>query len=60
MAQQSQDSAICDAVKLFKDNGFEALAEAVAILLNTALGCDVKIVIRQSLSQQQDRLSVGA
>jgi putative transposase len=37
MAQQSQDSAIYDAVELLKDNGFDALAEAVTVLLNTAM-----------------------
>ena len=37
MAQQSQDSAIFDAVELLKDNGFDALAEAVTVLMNTAM-----------------------
>ena len=37
MAQQSQESAIYDAVELLKDNGFDALAEAVTVLLNTAM-----------------------
>lgn len=37
MAQPVQDSAIYDAVELLKDNGFDALAEAVTVLLNTAM-----------------------
>lgn len=37
MAQQSQDSSIIDAVELLKDNGFDALAEAVTVLMNTAM-----------------------
>lgn len=37
MAQQTQDSSIFDAVELLKDNGFDALAEAVTVLLNTAM-----------------------
>lgn len=37
MAQQTQDNAIFDAVELLKDNGFDALAEAVTVLLNTAM-----------------------
>ena len=37
MAQPLQDSAIYDAVELLKDNGFDALAEAVTVLLNTAM-----------------------
>ena len=37
MAQQSQDNAIYDAVELLKDNGFDALAEAVTVLMNTAM-----------------------
>jgi transposase-like protein len=37
MAQQPQDSSILDAVELLKDNGFDALAEAVTVLMNTAM-----------------------
>ena len=37
MAQPVQDNAIYDAVELLKDNGFDALAEAVTVLLNTAM-----------------------
>jgi putative transposase len=37
MAQPVQDSAIYDAVELLKHNGFDALAEAVTVLLNTAM-----------------------
>lgn len=37
MAQQAQDNAIFDAVELLKDNGFDALAEAVTVLMNTAM-----------------------
>ena len=37
MAQPVQDNAICDAVELLKDNGFDGLAEAVTVLLNTAM-----------------------
>jgi putative transposase len=37
MAQPVKDSAIHDAVGLLMDNGFDALAEAVTVLLNTAM-----------------------
>jgi len=37
MAQHSQDNSIIDAVELLKDNGFDALAEAVTVLMNTAM-----------------------
>ncbi len=37
MAQPLQDNAIYDAVELLKDNGFDGLAEAVTVLLNTAM-----------------------
>ena len=37
MAQPVQDNAIYDAVELLKDNGFDGLAEAVTVLLNTAM-----------------------
>ena len=37
MAQHTQDSSILDAVELLKDNGFDALAEAVTVLMNTAM-----------------------
>jgi len=37
MAQHSQDSSIIDAVELLKDNGFDALAEAVTVLMNSAM-----------------------
>lgn len=37
MAQRVQDSSIFDAVELLKDNGFDGLAEAVTVLLNTAM-----------------------
>ena len=37
MAQRAQDSSIFDAVELLKDNGFDGLAEAVTVLLNTAM-----------------------
>ncbi len=37
MAQRVQDSAIYDAVELLKDNGFDGLAEAVTVLMNTAM-----------------------
>ena len=37
MAQQDQDSSIFDAVELLKDNGFDGLAEAVTVLMNTAM-----------------------
>ena len=37
MAQPVQDSSIFDAVELLKDNGFNGLAEAVTVLLNTAM-----------------------
>ena len=37
MAQPAQDNAIYDAVELLKDNGFDGLAEAVTVLLNSAM-----------------------
>ena len=37
MAQHAQDSSICEAVELLQDNGFDALAEAVTVLMNTAM-----------------------
>ena len=37
MAQQAQDSSIIDAVERLKDPGFGALAEAVTVLMNTAM-----------------------
>jgi putative transposase len=37
MAQPVQDNAIYDAVELLKDNGFDGLAEAVTVLLNSAM-----------------------
>lgn len=37
MAQQSQDKTINEAVELLKDNGFDALADAVTVLMNTAM-----------------------
>jgi len=37
MAQHNQDSSILDAVELLQDNGFDALAEAVTLLMNTAM-----------------------
>lgn len=37
MAQQSQDKSINEAVELLKDNGFDALADAVTVLMNTAM-----------------------
>ena len=37
MTQPIQDSSIYDAVELLKDNGFDGLAEAVTVLLNTAM-----------------------
>jgi len=37
MAQHAQDSSIIDAVELLKDKGFDALAEAVTVLMNTAM-----------------------
>ncbi|MCY4426365.1 MAG: transposase [Halieaceae bacterium] len=37
MAQPVQDGAIYDAVELLKDNGFDGLAEAVTVLVNTAM-----------------------
>ena len=37
MAQQIQDSSILDAVELLKEHGFDGLAEAVTVLLNTAM-----------------------
>jgi len=37
MAQPIQDNGIYAAVELLKDNGFDGLAEAVTVLLNTAM-----------------------
>ncbi len=37
MAQQLQDRTIHDAVELLQENGFDALAEAVTVLLNSAM-----------------------
>lgn len=37
MAQRPQDNAIYDTVELLKDNGFDGVAEAVTLLLNTAM-----------------------
>ena len=37
MAQRVQDSSNFEAVELLKEHGFEQLAEAVAVLLNTAM-----------------------
>jgi putative transposase len=37
MTQPVQDRGIFDAVELLKDNGFDGLAEAVTVLLNTAM-----------------------
>lgn len=37
MTQSVQDRGIFDAVELLKDNGFDGLAEAVTVLLNTAM-----------------------
>lgn len=37
MAHPVQDSSIYAAVALLKDNGLDGLAEAVAVLLNTAM-----------------------
>ncbi len=37
MAQRVEHRSIDDAVELLKDNGFEGLAEAVTVLLNTAM-----------------------
>jgi len=37
MTQQEQHNAIHDAVELLKENGFEGLAEAVAVLVNQAM-----------------------
>lgn len=37
MTQQDQHNAIHDAVELLKENGFDGLAEAVAVLLNQAM-----------------------
>jgi len=37
MAQPVQDNAIYDAVELLKNNGFDGLADAVTVLLNTAM-----------------------
>jgi hypothetical protein len=38
MAQRVENRSIGDAVELLKDNGFDGLAEAVTVLLNTAMG----------------------
>lgn len=40
MTQPVQDSGIYDAVELLKDNGFDGLAEAVTVLLNTAMAAE--------------------
>lgn len=40
MAQQDQDSSIFDAVELLKNNGFDGLAEAVTVLINTAMSAE--------------------
>ena len=37
MAQRVENRPIDDAVELLKENGFEGLAEAVTVLLNTAM-----------------------
>ena len=37
MAQPIQDNGIYAAVELLKNNGFDGLAEAVTVLLNTAM-----------------------
>lgn len=37
MAQHSQDSSITDAVELQKGNSFDALSEAVTVLMNSAM-----------------------
>jgi transposase-like protein len=37
MAQHNENSPIGGAVELLKDNGFDALAEAVTVLLNSAM-----------------------
>ena len=37
MAQRVENRSIGDAVELLKDNGFDGLAEAVTVLLNTAM-----------------------
>ncbi len=37
MTQPVQNNAIYDAVELLRDNGFDGLAEAVTVLLNTAM-----------------------
>lgn len=38
MAQRIEHRSIDDAVELLKEHGFEGLAEAVTVLLNTAIG----------------------
>jgi len=40
MAQRVENRPIDDAVELLKENGFEGLAEAVTVLLNTAMVAD--------------------
>ncbi len=37
MAQRVENRSIGDAVELLKDNGFDGLADAVTVLLNTAM-----------------------
>ena len=37
MAQRVENRSIDDAVELLKDNGFDGLADAVTVLLNTAM-----------------------
>jgi putative transposase len=37
MAQHLEDSPIGDAVELLQTNGFDALAEAVTLLMNSAM-----------------------
>ena len=36
MAQRVENRSIDDAVELLKDNGFDSLAEAVTVLMNSA------------------------
>jgi|TARA_Y100000310_G_scaffold288481_1_gene314122 transposase-like protein len=40
MAQQVENRSIYDAVELLKENGFEGLAQAVTVLMNTAMVAD--------------------
>tara|TARA_B100000959_G_scaffold263413_1_gene302798 strand:- start:48 stop:1235 length:1188 start_codon:yes stop_codon:yes gene_type:complete len=40
MAQQVENKSIYDAVELLKENGFEGLAQAVTVLMNTAMVSD--------------------